>query len=154
MVLLSGGEPFELEREKFISYIFQCVIHRKYFRLATGGHVDLSPHLSWLQSNIYFHGIQIGTDVIADGRDSQAADYYKVWRKNIKLLHQAKIWYALTITLSRDLALCSLLLRARIASPNIILLNLLNAKHYNYQEDLKKIKATFPQIEITYGYFG
>lgn len=93
--VISGGEPFEY------SYILELLKElttiKKMFRIATGGHIDLSKFISSLKKLSHLDGVSIGTDVYC--LNSPSNILRKIFMGNLKVLEQNNIDYSLTITI-------------------------------------------------------
>lgn len=50
-IILSGGEPLELDNDLLHKYTCMCLICKKYFRIATGGHIYIQPYLKLLNGS-------------------------------------------------------------------------------------------------------
>lgn len=154
LVILSGGEPFELEYSALHKYISMCVICKKYFRIATGGHINIKPYLGLLKSILFFSGLQFGTDVISRTRNINAESYKDIWKANINDCEQNSIDYSITITLSKDFDLEDVLVQIQTLLPSFILLNFIDFDSTAYIDEINLIRNAFPLIEIKYGYTG
>lgn len=152
LIILSGGEPFELPFILFAKYVAMCVACRKYFRIATGGHVDVKPYLHYLKKNPFFTGLQLGTDVISQVRNSFYKKHVYTWLQNIEYLKQNNLSYNLTITLSKDFNLKEILNIIKHTVPSFILVNSYNIMEEILASKIKLINLYFPKCEIKYGY--
>ncbi|WP_375635902.1 MULTISPECIES: hypothetical protein [unclassified Bartonella] len=151
-IILSGGEPFELDYDLLHKYTCMCLICKKYFRIATGGHIYIQPYLKLLKSNPFFLGIQIGTDVISEIRNLDSKKYKQTWVRNIECMKKDSVPYSVTITLSERFDLAEVLALIRIATPEFILVNFENRKKYENTFQLNMIRDFFSDCEIKYGY--
>lgn len=97
LVVLSGGEFFEYDQiEPLLQYL--AIVQKKY-RIATGGHIDLSPYIALLkQLSIVgsFEGVSLGTDMILRQNNFNKKE---TWIKNLNLLNQNQLPYSLTFTI-------------------------------------------------------
>ena len=92
LVVVSGGEPFEHPDLGSILAVFDIRQHA--FRIATGGHIDLSPWMQRLQGCSSLDGVSVGTDVILE---THAANR-RQWHSNILRLRDAAIPVSMTFT--------------------------------------------------------
>jgi organic radical activating enzyme len=87
LTVISGGEPFE--HPQIFEILRRLSNQSNYFRIATGGFIDLTPWIDILKSLSYkkgtLQGISMGTDVLSTRvRHSR---WVPTWRKNISLFH-------------------------------------------------------------------
>lgn len=101
VIVVSGGEPFE---HPILHDFLNAIENKKssVFRIATGGHVDLSESLLKIQKYNFLSGISFGTDQFFEARQKNEV-FKKVWEKNLEELSDKKIPYSMTVTLGRDL---------------------------------------------------
>lgn len=101
ITIVSGGEPFE---HPFL-HEFLTVLEKKktsIFRIATGGHVDLSSTLQEMQKYKFLSGISFGTDQFFEARQKNQI-LKTIWEKNLKILDDSQFPYSMTVTLGKDL---------------------------------------------------
>lgn len=152
-VILSGGEPLELDNGTLKLYTQSCKENNKFYRIATGGHIDLLSIDPEIYRNDYFTGFSMGTDIILDQLNKSYRINYCIWKKNIFVLSKFIIAYSLTITYKPNLELKPLLNFTETLNPEFILINYLNGK-WNPQYDLldKKLEEQFPSVQLITGY--
>ena len=101
ITIVSGGEPFEHS----LLHEFLTALEKKktsIFRIATGGHVDLSGRLQEIQKYKYLSGISFGTDQFFEARQKNNV-LKTIWEKNLKELNDSEFPYSMTVTLGKDL---------------------------------------------------
>lgn len=152
-VILSGGEPLELDRQSIKMYIQSCKENKKFYRIATGGHIDILSVDPEIYRNDYFTGFSIGTDIILDRLNKSYRANYCIWKKNIFVLSKFIISYSLTITYKPKLQLEPLFNFKETLNPEFILINYLNGKwEPQYDSFDKRLKIKFPKIQFIAGY--
>lgn len=152
LIILSGGEPFELDISELKRYLSMCIITNKYFKIATGGHILVEKYLSILNNKRFFAGLQIGTDVLSRLRNKDHTKHLTTWINNIEILHRKQMPYSITITLSQNLDLANILELIKFAKPNYIMVNALDKLQYKNTQHITMIKDYFPQQPIIHGY--
>lgn len=94
LLVLSGGEFFEYDQlESLFLYLEKST---KYYRIATGGHLDLKASICQLLSLPGLQGVSLGTDVILRQTSKVKIEN---WYRNLALFSKNKIPYSLTFTL-------------------------------------------------------
>lgn len=147
LLVLSGGEIFEYDQiESLLQYLSN--VSQKY-RLATGGHIDLSVYVSHLKNLCHLgnlEGISLGTDMIFR---QNVFNKKETWIHNLNLLNQNQIPYSLTFTIldQDDLELkekFNVLAQENLQPQFIYLRHSKNAKF----ELIHKIRTLFPKHTI------
>lgn len=152
LLVISGGEPLLYPHLKALLDKLQYVSD-KIIRIATGGHIDITPFLAGLNFPT-FSGISLGTDIWMPERNLNI--HLRVsWLKNIVVLNQEKIPYSLTFTLDPQIDVAQLLAQfdAKVVMPDFIMINELeSAKDVGLSEKIEQISQHFHQTRITYGF--
>ena len=101
ITIVSGGEPFE---HPLLHDFLNALENKKtsVFRIATGGHIDLSDFLQEMLSYKYLSGISFGTDQFFESRQKNQM-LRTIWEKNLKELDGRRFPYSMTVTLGKDL---------------------------------------------------
>jgi hypothetical protein len=151
LVVVSGGEPFE--HPEIGPFLQRAAGEAKHLRLATGGHIDLSPFVAALRRMTNLEGVSLGTDVLsgraaeAGGRGAVSAR--EIWFANLRRLQDEGIGYSLTLTWGEDLGDPGALLE-EIAShvrvpPDFIYLRLPAGPEVAVR---RRIEGAFPGVAI------
>jgi len=98
IALITGGEPLEASDLFHVCEIFNN--NGIYFRIATGGFIDLSKFNNILRSDM-FAALSMGTDILIRSRN-QNSNYNFIWDKNAKYLVQNNISHSVTIYYDGD----------------------------------------------------
>lgn len=146
LVVLSGGEPFEYEHIKGLLQYLE--ITKQFFRIATGGHVDLEPFIESLKRSESLAGISVGTDVISH-RSLESTSLERKWQKNINFLNESNLPYSLTFTVLEDLDGAVNLVAKTLAlgaQPEFIYLRISSLTPLNTVK--KEILSYYPNIQL------
>lgn len=155
LIILSGGEPLELQENSLQRYVQAICLLRKYFRIATGGFVCLSRYDRWLDPLPWFHGFQIGTDVLFESRNSSFDYFSTLWEENIDYLNENMRPYSITITLGPDVSVEDISDKLVKTHPQFVMLNSLQSTcgaHATRSKEIARISEILPRVRIIDGF--
>ena len=145
--ILSGGEPFE-NKKKLYYFMDNIAKKSSYFRIATGGHINIRPHYLRILNTPGFLGFNFGTDVIFRKENYKSRE---IWIDNwYSFTHVKQNW--LTITLSSSVSFMSIVKLLIKTSPKIVMLNEEENGFSRYDDFICKLKLMFNQIKWIEGY--
>lgn len=152
LIILSGGEPFEARFDVLTNYIRTCISARKYFRIATGGHVRLRQFLPYLNALPGFAGIQLGTDVVLPSRNSRSHHHLGIWKENLYELYSSQIVFGITMTAGSNNEFDIVFNLLEEMRPNFFLVNMMGAQQKEFKNLCASIKTRYPEVRIESGY--
>ncbi|MDR1447513.1 MAG: hypothetical protein LBI63_00910 [Candidatus Ancillula sp.] len=144
--ILTGGEPFE--SKLLFPAIDKITKSQAYFRIATGGYINLRKFYIRLLNSESNLGINIGTDVILRLNNDH---YTKIWLENWRIFGKLKNTW-LTITLDGDIDFEKFMQLIEFTKPNTLMLNEIERGYNSFDKRYALIQETFPDITLVNGY--
>lgn len=145
--ILSGGEPFE-SLQTLKKYIQEICNKGSYFRIATGGHIQLRYMYMFLLNMSGFLGINFGTDILLRSNNKTAQ---KNWEYNWKLFSKLNSTW-LTITLGKDVDMGKVIKILKNTSPKLVMINEEESGFLEFENELRYLMTEFNEITFIEGY--
>ena len=145
--ILSGGEPFE-SLQTLKKYIQEICNKGSYFRIATGGHIQLRYMYMFLLNMSGFLGINFVTDILLRSNNNTAQ---KNWEYNWKLFSKLNSTW-LTITLGKDVDMGKVIKILKNTSPKLVMINEEESGFLEFENELRYLMTEFNEITFIEGY--